>query len=397
VVERRAPDSFYEALRDDDPVKLYEQAPFGYLSLAPNGEIIKVNETLLAWLGRAREELVGASTFADLLSTGGRMYYETHLGPMLQLQETVREVALEMVTSNGQRLPVLVNAATERDSDGRPVVVRLAVLDATHRLLYESQLRDARRRAEESEAHAHDLARTLQQTLIPPDLPVIPHLDVSAAYRPAGDGKEVGGDFYDVFQIGEGDWVVVIGDVCGKGVGAAVVTSMVRHSVRGLTVRLREPSEVLAALNELLLRHETDRFCTVLLLRLRLLAEGWVATMSAAGHPLPLLAQDESPARQVGHTGSLLGVVEEPEFQEARVRLDPGAALVLFTDGITEARDDSGFYGDERLGASFLAHLGSARSITEGVLGDVMGFQKGISRDDIALVAICVTDADAPD
>jgi sigma-B regulation protein RsbU (phosphoserine phosphatase) len=390
VDDERDPDSFYEALRDDDPEKLYELAPFGYLSVAPGGEILKVNQTLVSWLGRTKAELVSRLTFADLLSPGGRIYYETHLGPMLQLQESVREVALEMVTTSGRRLPVLVNAATERDPSGRPVVVRLAVLDATHRMRYERQLREARLRAEESEAYAHDLARTLQQTLIPPTPPSIPDLDVAAAYRPAGDGQEVGGDFYDVFQIGEGDWVVVIGDICGKGVGAAVVTAVVRHSVRALTVRLREPSKVLASLNQVLLQHETDRFCTVMLLRLRRVDETWVVSMSAAGHPLPLLAQAGGVVRPVGQTGSLLGIVEEPEFRDSRVRLGRGDVLVVYTDGITEARRDDQFYGEERLRASLSAHLGSAQTITNGVVRDVVDFQRGICRDDIALVALCV-------
>jgi sigma-B regulation protein RsbU (phosphoserine phosphatase) len=390
VDDERDTDSFYEALRDDDPEKLYELAPFGYLSVAPGGEILKVNQTLVSWLGRTKAELVSRLTFADLLSPGGRIYYETHLGPMLQLQESVREVALEMVTTSGRRLPVLVNAATERDPSGRPVVVRLAVLDATHRMRYERQLREARLRAEESEAYAHDLARTLQQTLIPPTPPSIPDLDVAAAYRPAGDGQEVGGDFYDVFQIGEGDWVVVIGDICGKGVGAAVVTAVVRHSVRALTVRLREPSKVLASLNQVLLQHETDRFCTVMLLRLRRVDETWVVSMSAAGHPLPLLAQAGGVVRPVGQTGSLLGIVEEPEFRDSRVRLGRGDVLVVYTDGITEARRDDQFYGEERLRASLSAHLGSAQTITNGVVRDVVDFQRGICRDDIALVALCV-------
>lgn len=389
-MEERDTDSFYEALRDDDPEKLYQQAPFGYLSVAPSGEILKVNQTLVGWLGRTREELVGRLTFADLLSPGGQIYFETHLGPMLQMQETVREVALEMVTTSGHRLPVLVNAATERDPSGRPVVVRLAVLDATHRMMYERQLREARLRAEESEAYAHDLARTLQRTLIPPSPPSIPHLDVAAAYRPAGDGQEVGGDFYDVFQVAEGDWVVVIGDICGKGVGAAVVTAVVRHSVRALTVRLRDPSKVLASLNKVLLQHETDRFCTVMLLRLRRADETWVVTMSAAGHPLPLLAQPGSPVRPVGHSGSLLGIVDEPEFRDARVSLGRGDVLVVYTDGITEARQGDQFFGEERLHWSLSAHLGTAQSIADGVMRDVVDFQAGECRDDIALVALRV-------
>ncbi len=104
------------------------------------------------------------------------------------------------------------------------------MFDATERRSYERELLAAKRRAEESEVHASLLSRTLQQTLIPPEIPHIPGLDVAAVYRPAGDGEEIGGDFYDVFQIGVDDWMVAIGDVQGKGANAAVVTALARVS-----------------------------------------------------------------------------------------------------------------------------------------------------------------------
>src|SRR6185312_12851732 len=120
-----------------------------------------------------------------------------------------------------------------------------AVFDATERRAYERELLRAKRRAEESEAHATDLARTLQQTLIPPAPPEIPELDIAAAYRPAGAGDEVGGDFYDIFELASGSWVIALGDVRGKGVQAAVVAALARHTIRAAAVRASQPSEVL--------------------------------------------------------------------------------------------------------------------------------------------------------
>ena len=240
-----ATEAFYAALLDDDPEQLYDRAPCGYLTTTSDGMIVKANATFLDLTGFSREQLVGQRRFADLLNAGGRIYHETHFAPMLQMQGTVREVAFDLVRADGSRLPVLVNAVLETAPDGAPQLIRVAVFDATHRREYERELLRAKQRAERSEAHAQELARTLQSTLIPPSPPNLPGLDVSASYRPAGDGEEVGGDFYDVFQIGAGDWVVALGDVCGKGVEAAVLTALVRYTLRALSVQEQAPSVVL--------------------------------------------------------------------------------------------------------------------------------------------------------
>src|SRR5919112_2011511 len=250
--------AFYDALLEDDPESLYERAPCGYLSTDPNGRIVKSNATFSALTGYPADQLVGRR-FAELLTAGGRIYYETHYAPMLRMQGTVREVAFDVVRPDGSRLPVLVNAGLERRPNGERRVVRVAVFDATERREYERELVRSLRRAERSEAQAKALARTLQQTLIPPTPPHIPGLDVAAAYRPAGDGEEVGGDFYDIFQIGTDDWAVTLGDVCGKGVDAAVVTALVRHTIRALSVRRHGPSEVLHGLDEVLRRARLPR------------------------------------------------------------------------------------------------------------------------------------------
>jgi sigma-B regulation protein RsbU (phosphoserine phosphatase) len=389
-----ATDGFREALLEDDPVQLYERAPCGYLSTAPDGTIVKVNQTFLAWTGYRADELVGRRTFAQLLTPGGRIYHETHYAPMLRMQDGVREIALDLVKAEGGRLPVLVNAVLERDPDGEPVVVRVAVFDASDRREYERELLRARQRAEESEERARALAMTLQQTLIPPVAPDVPGLDVAAVYRPAGDGEEVGGDFYDIFQIGTDDWVVALGDVCGKGAEAAVVTALVRYTIRAVSVQRRGAADTLDVLNDVLLRHATNRFCTVVLLRLRSDGAGWTVTMASAGHPLPLLLTPGAPPVQAGLPGALSGVFEGARTHESELRLEPGASLLLYTDGVTEARAETGFYGMERLlevvsSASVDAgEAGDAATVTAAVLEDVLGFQAGNPRDDIALVVL---------
>ncbi len=127
------------------------------------------------------------------------------------------------------------------------------------------------------------LPRTLQESLIPPLAPSIPGLEVAAVYRPAGSGDEVGGDFYDVFEIDTDHWVVVIGDVCGKGVNAAVTTALARFTIRAAAVRFPELTDALANLNETLLAAETDRFCTMAIVRFRKVAGAWTMTVGCAG------------------------------------------------------------------------------------------------------------------
>jgi phosphoserine phosphatase RsbU/P len=387
--QQEAREAFLDALVHDDPVLLYERAPCGFLSTTPDGRIVKANATFRTWIGLEADDLAGRS-FVDLLTPGGRIYHETHYAPSLQMHDSVREIALDLVRGDGRRLPVLVNATLDRDGEGRPRAIRIAVFDATERRGYERELLRAKEVAEASEERARELARTLQQTLMPPSPPSIPLLDVATAYRPAGEGVEVGGDFYDVFPLGPHDWVVVIGDVCGKGVDAAVVTALVRHTVRALAVAHDEPRTVLADLNEVLLQHGTERFCTVALMRLRRDADGWYAVLSVGGHPSPLLLRGDAAPQPCGGAGPLIGVIEGATFVESTQRLLPGDVLVLYTDGVPDGRRDGEVYGDERMLASLRAHGADAASVVEGLAADVVDFQRGVPRDDIAVLAVGV-------
>ena len=371
--------------------ELYEYAPCGYLSTLPDGTIIKVNETLLSWTGYRRDELVGSRRFADLLTAGGRIYNETHYAPLLSMQGRVREIALEIVCRDGRRLPVLVNSVLVRTPEGAPHVVRTMVFDATDRREYERELLRASRRAERSEARARVLAETLQASLIPPAPPVIPGLDVGAVYRPAGAGDEVGGDFYDVSEVGADDWAIVVGDVCGKGAAAATVTALARHTLRAAAMRTRRPSEVLADLNAALLRHPTERFCTVVYLRLQTGSDDRVtATVSSGGHPLPIRITADG-LHPVGRPGSLLGVMEDPSLHDTTLVLEPGQALFCYTDGLVEGRRGEEFFGEERLERTLTVHRGRpAAAYVQAVIDEIVGFQGGTPRDDMAAVLVGV-------
>ena len=388
-----SPSDSDRALRDDDLELFYHRAPCGYVSTSPDGLILNVNETFLTWTGFTRESLVGRRRLVELLSVGGRLYHDTHYLPMLLMQDHVREIAVEVLCADRRRLPVLLNAALDRDGDGRPTVIRVVILDSTERREYERELMRAKVRAEESEQRARTLVHTLQQTLIPPVPPTISGLDVGVAYRPAGSGEEVGGDFYDVFQIGEDDWMITLGDVSGKGVEAAVVTSLIRHTLRSVAIRYDTAVDMLHELNRVMLERALDRFCTVALIRMRRTTDAWRADVTLGGQSQPLLRTRTQRAHPFGEPGSLVGALDDPGFSETRLNLTPGDTVVLFTDGVTEGRNQHGFYGDQRL--MKVVDAAPARAVgdlAERILADVLDFQDGRPRDDIAVLTVQVPD-----
>jgi len=387
-------DDFYEALLDDNPQDLYDNAPCGYLSTSPDGTIVKVNHTFLAWTGYDPHALVGRRRLADLLTAGGKIFYETHVAPMLRMQGRARELAMDIRCADDSRLPVVLNAVVRRDGAGNPMVVRVAMFDATERRAYEQELLAQRRRAEEaqrlaeeSEARARQLARTLQASFIPPELPSILHLQLWSAYRPAGDGTEVGGDFYDVFEAGDGSWVIAVGDVCGKGAEAAVVTSLARHIIRAATYRRQRPDEVLRTLNDVLLRESPERFCTVCYLRVDARADETVVTSVCGGH-LPPIVATAGESKDVGATGTALGIFREITVEPVQWTLPSDALLAVYTDGCTEARAADGeFFGEARLHATLRSLAGADATDPADVLcSTVLEYQHGMPRDDIALV-----------
>lgn len=384
--QQEAVDAFHDALLEDDPVLLYERAPCGYLSTTPDGRIVKANQTFLSWTGYTADELYGRP-FVDLLSVGGRIFHETHYAPMLRLQGQAREIAVDIVRKRGDRLPVLLNARLDRDAEGEPLVVRVALFDATERRHYEQELLRAKELAEASEQRARTLARTLQQTLIPPALPEIPGLSLAGAYRPAGDGAEVGGDFYDVFPLDRGRWAALLGDVCGKGASAAVITAITRYTTRALAFDAERPADVLTSLNEVLCRHETDRFVTVALAVLEPRDAGWQVTLAVGGHPAPLRVAPGS-AVSLEVSGPLVGVFADAAFEQASVDLAAGETLLIYSDGITEARGPEGFFGEERL-LSAARRLGpEPGALVDGLAEAATAFQPALLSDDIALLAL---------
>lgn len=202
-------------------------------------------------------------------------------------------------------------------------------------------------------AERAELVEILQESLLPSRLPEIPGLHVAVRYVPGGTGAEVLGDFYDIFPSVRGSWGMAVGDVCGKGAPAAKSTALARYTLRAEAHRVGRPSLILASLNRALLDWPTDdpRFLTAIYATARPTLAGAFVQISSAGHPLALVRRAGGRVQTFGRPGTLLGLLPDPELRDSRTSLRRGDALVLFTDGVTEARSkiDRDLYGHDRL------------------------------------------------
>jgi PAS domain S-box-containing protein len=234
------------------------------------------------------------------------------------------------------------------------------------------------------------IAQSLQESLLPPLLPEIPGVRLAARYQAAGEGMEVGGDFYDIFETGDQTWAVVIGDVCGKGPQAAALAALARYALRAAGVRERNPLALLEQLNEVILRHaDAVFFLTAICACLETSPSGARLVLACAGHPAPLVLRADGRVEPVGFPGSLLGVFEEIELRDVEVELAHGDLLVLYTDGVIEARSGNEFFGSERLSGLLAECAGlPAPHVAERVERAVIGFQSGRPRDDVAVLVV---------
>jgi PAS domain S-box-containing protein len=242
------------------------------------------------------------------------------------------------------------------------------------------------------------VARTLQASLLPHTLPEIPRVELAARYLAAGEGNEVGGDFFDAFDVGYGTWAVVVGDVCGKGPDAAAIAGLARHTVRAAALKERRPSRMLSILNDALLG-DADvgdaRFCTVCAALVRPNRNGARMRLASGGHPLPWVLRADGTTEQVGTSGLIVGVFPQIDVRDDIVDLRVGDAVVLYTDGVVEERDDEGrTFGQEQLREVLEGCAGrSATEIVDGIVGAVTDFSGREPRDDVAVVVARVAAA----
>ena len=379
---------------EDDIDDLYDNAPCGFLSTLLDGTIAKVNVTLLDWLGLTSEDLVGKRRFRDLLAGGSRFYHETHYAPLLRMQGQVSGIALELRTADGTPMPVLVTATVKTGGNGEPLLIRTTVFDARERRSYEKELLSARRRADQDRERLRQLVTGLQRSLLPATLAVPPGMATAAHYHMASP-DEVGGDFYDLFPLDGGRWGFFLGDVRGKGVDAAAVTAAARYTLRAAAVYDPEPTAVLANLNTVLrqdYRTQAHRHCTVIFGVLEQQGAGHTATIASGGHPPALLVRADGAADyQVTTGGTLIGMLAQPRLAARTIRLDPGDTLILYSDGLTEARTgpDGDRFGDRAL-RDFVRGQGptEAAAAVRALTGLLSTFDQ--VDDDVAIMAFSV-------
>lgn len=231
------------------------------------------------------------------------------------------------------------------------------------------------------------VAQTLQRSLLPEALPEIPGWEIAALYRPAGHGNEVGGDFYDFWEVGEDDWLMMIGDVTGKGVEAAAVTSLVRYTARTASDYDPRPAEILSRVDSALKRRPSRSICTALCMRL----SSGRGTVAAGGHPLPLCLNEDG-VRELGRTGTMLGAFPGAAWPESSFEVHPGHTLVAITDGVTDAVGEN----RERFGKGRLqevlsqARLEGPTIVRERLIAALDAFQVGAQTDDTAAVVMRV-------
>ena len=234
------------------------------------------------------------------------------------------------------------------------------------------------------------VARALQAWLLPPELPVADDVEFAARYLAAGEGNEVGGDFYDVFPLGPEGWGLAVGDVCGKGAEAAAVTGLVRDVIRLMVRDGHQVPHVLQRLNRAILEQgDRGRFCTVAAARLRRVDDDLVLEVSSAGHPLPVVVRASGMVEFVGRPGMLVGVSDDFEVHEERVSIDRGDAVVFYTDGVTERRTTSRMFGEALLLDTLAATAGrSAAGIAADLERAVDDYAADPLRDDLAILVV---------
>jgi PAS domain S-box-containing protein len=236
------------------------------------------------------------------------------------------------------------------------------------------------------------VARALQSSLLPPSLPTIPGMTIAARYIAAGEGNEVGGDFYDVFQSGRNAWWFVVGDVSGKGPKAASLAGLARHTLHAVAMERRSPRHLLAALHETLVRGEGQgEFCTVccaLLQRVTSTRGSWRLTIACGGHPAPVVRRRDETVELTGVHGPLLGLpLRSFKVRQETLTLEPGDTIVMYTDGVVEAHHPGQeLFGERRLTETVARAGQSVDEVADDIVAAVRMYSASEPRDDLAVL-----------
>ncbi|WP_336923785.1 histidine kinase N-terminal 7TM domain-containing protein [Aquipuribacter sp. SD81] len=341
----------------------------GVLVVDPLGRVVEANPAAARLLSD------GASPVGTLVTD----LLPLHPAALVRVEGPAGPRVLEV-----RRYPLLDRAGADA---GEALLLR----DVTERLLAEARIdRLLQERTR--------VAAALQTALLPAVLPQVPGLRLAALYRPAGHGREIGGDFYEVFPVPDGRWCAVLGDVAGKGAEAAAVTARVRFTLRALSTGAAQAPELLRGVNAALTAvGDDERFCTLAHLLVRPGPLGAAVDVVLAGHLQPLVRRRDGRVETVGEPGTALGLVPDPELAQRRVDLGDGELLCLFTDGLVEARDPGGAeLGAQRLAEALAgcdpADLDAVPPLLERVAREWHG---GPLDDDVAVLLLAAAPAPA--
>lgn len=244
-------------------------------------------------------------------------------------------------------------------------------------------------------SHEHDVASILQQSILPEALPEFPEIEAASAYQPVGSEAEIGGDYYDLFRSPDGALWFAIGDVCGKGVQAATKTSMIKYSVRSLVAAGYKPAAVLGEVNRFV--SESGEASDIVTLWVgRLDAPNHELTYSSGGHPPGIVRHVDGAIERTDPTGPLLGALVDVKYGEKTLRLGEGDVILLCTDGVTEARSEKEFFGEDRVEEAVAAG-GNAEEIVRRLLTLVRRWVHGELRDDVAVLAVAIRSVEQGD
>lgn len=354
---------------------IVEHMADGVFVLDAFGRVADVNPAGTALVASSRAALVGVR-LADVLAP--------HMTGAQASHARAQQLPTEIAVLVGERQRTYdIGREPLTDRIGRPGGELVVLRDITERVHAEKAL-------EQLLAERSRVAAALQDSLVPRRLPEILTSEIAARYAPAGDGHEIGGDFFDIFPLDHNTWGLVLGDVSGKGAEAAAVTAEARYTLRTLANPRHSPSRTLLDLNtRLLTSTDCERHCTLVFALLRPHNGTLEMTLSLAGHHPPLVVRSTGMVEQTGRLGTALGLLEEVELHDSHTTLAPGDLMCLFTDGLVEARHDTELFGSERV-ATILTRLRDepAEDIATELVDAARRFHGHDLDDDLALLLL---------
>jgi sigma-B regulation protein RsbU (phosphoserine phosphatase) len=362
-----------------DNVRSFWKSAFGLPEGAPHQN--RVEESFCQYVVRSEGEFIVSDASVDertrtnpsVKSMGVRAWAGVPLrGPAGEVLGSFCAVDTMPRDWSPQDLHVLRTLAA---SAAREVALRSAVIEE-----HEARLR------------AELLARTLQESLLPPLLTTVQGLDVGANFHPAGHGLELGGDFYDFFRSGDDTWTFVIGDVCGKGVGAARVATFARYTVGAGAMQTHDPSRVLQMLHETLVARAPaqERFLTAIVGNLQKCSGEYRIALASGGHGSAIVRRANGDVVALDLPGSIIGSIV-PFFSDSiEFRLWAGETIVLYTDGVTEARKNGTMFGEDAV-RQIVASAGgtsSSSDLARLIVEAALSYDGGTAKDDMAVLVL---------